>query len=44
VTQEYGVLTAAGVIRTYYRPGVGRPLQPGFTDNEDYFWWNCMQR
>lgn len=41
ITLEYGVLSVTGCIRTYYRPGVGRPLPSRFKDNEDYFQWNC---
>src|SRR5687767_2199638 len=38
VTQEFGILSAYGIIRTYFMPD---PAEHSFPTNEDYFRWNC---
>jgi hypothetical protein len=41
VTQEFGILSVANVIRTYYIPD---PAQHGFRTNYDSYLWNCKRR
>jgi len=40
VTQEYGVLSNQGVIRTYY---IANPAVHGFRTNFIYFRWDCRR-
>ena len=40
VTEEFGILSAANVIRTYYKPD---PAIHGFPSNLHYFWAECLR-
>jgi hypothetical protein len=38
ITQEYGILSARKVIRSYY---IADPLEHGWPSNYDYWQWDC---
>jgi hypothetical protein len=41
VTQEFGILSVANVIRTYYIPN---PAEHGFSTNYEYYLFNCRRK
>lgn len=44
VTEEFGILSISGVIRTYFIPTPTGRWGHGFTTNYDYYLWNCNRR